>query len=375
MRKERDVRVLHVDTGTGWRGGQQQVLWLLEGCRDLEIEQMLLAPAGSPLAERARQSGIPVTELSTRALALENLRAVRRLASEFDLAHAHDAHAHSLLCAANPFRGSAAPRLVVSRRVGFPIGSRGRFKYRVPAMYIAVSEFVRWRLIAAGVPEKKIHVVFDGVRVPLELPGEAVREEARRRLGLTEDDFIIGMLSSFAPEKLLEAGLELLQELPDSTHLWLGVPSGEPDPESGGAALLATARRLGLEERFQIVPVGENPGRFLASLDLFLYLSRMEGLGSAILLAMAYGLPVVASKVGGIPEIICHGQTGVLVDEESEDQMAAAIQFLRGSPQTRDRMGMASRQFVFAHASSDRMVAQTVLLYQGLLQGSREPRA
>ena len=121
MIEERSVRILHVDTGTGWRGGQQQVLWLLEGCRDLDIEQMLLAPAGSPLAERARQSGIPVTEISKRALALDNLRAIRRLASDYDLAHAHDSHAHSLLCAASPFKSGAGPPLIVSRRVGFPV--------------------------------------------------------------------------------------------------------------------------------------------------------------------------------------------------------------------------------------------------------------
>ena len=368
------MRILHVDTGTGWRGGQQQVLWLLEGCRDLDIEQMLLAPAGSPLAARARQSGISVTEISQRARALDNLRLVRRLAPDYDLAHAHDSHAHSLLCAVDPFRRGAGPGLIVSRRVGFPIGAVGRAKYRIPAMYIAVSEFVRWRLIDAGVPEEKIHVVFDGVRVPVELPGESVREEARLRHGLSEDDFVMGTLSSFAPEKLLERGLELLQRLPPATRYWLGVPYGERDGSSAGSALQATARRMGLADRFQIVPVGENPGRFLASLDLFLYFSRMEGLGSAILLAMAYGLPVVASKVGGIPEIVHHGQTGVLVDEGLEQGLPAAIRFLMGSPQTRRRMGTAAREFVLARASSDRMVAQTVLLYQGLLQGSRESR-
>ena len=369
------MRILHVDTGSGWRGGQQQVLWLLEGCRDLDMEQRLLAPAGSALAERARAAGIPVAEISNRPLAIENLRAVRRLAPDYDLAHAHDSHAHSLLCAANPFRGGRGPALIVSRRVGFPIGAVGRSKYRIPVMYIAVSKFVRWQLIDAGVSQEKINVVFDGVKVPVDLPGESVRQQSRLRHGLGGDAFVLGMLSSFAPEKLLAQELDLLQQLPASTHFWLGVPNGEPDPGSAGMELLKTARGMGLGDRFQIIPVGDNPGAFLASLDLFVYLSRMEGLGSAILLAMAYGLPVVASKVGGIPEIVAHGQTGVLVGTDSLNDLPAAIQFLMGSPQTRRRMGTAAREFVFAHATSDRMVAQTVLLYQELLQGSREPRA
>jgi glycosyltransferase involved in cell wall biosynthesis len=368
------VRILHVDTGTGWRGGQQQVLWLLEGCRELDIEQMLLAPTGSPLAARARQASIPVTEISPRALSLENLRLVRHLASQYDLLHAHDAHAHSLLCAPSLLRAAARPPLIVSRRVGFPIAAGGRRKYAIPDLYIAVSEFVRWRLIDAGVPRDKISVVFDGVRIPIELPDASVREEARQRRGLGEGAFVMGTLSSFAPEKQLVGGLALLRKLPASTHFWLGVPSGETDSGSAGPSLLAEAQRLGLGDRFRIEPVRESPGRFLASLDLFLYLSRMEGLGSAILLAMAHGLPVVASRVGGIPEIVQHGQTGLLVEEGLEADLPAAIQFLMASPQTRRRMGTAGREFAFAHGSSDRMVAQTVLLYQELLQGSREPR-
>ncbi|MBI3934742.1 MAG: glycosyltransferase family 4 protein [Acidobacteria bacterium] len=369
------MRILHVDTGTGWRGGQQQVLWLLEGCRELEMDQMLLAPAGSPLAGRARQSSIAVAEISKRALALGNLRTVRRLASDYDLVHAHDSHAHSLVCAAQPFQGTASPPLIVSRRVAFPVGSLGRRKYRIPALYIAVSEFVKWRLMDAGVPAEKIQVVFDGVRAPLELPSASVREEWRRRHGVDDDAFVLGTLASFAPEKMLAEELGLLQQLPASAHFWLGVPSRETDSGSAGTALLEAARRMGLEERFQLVPVGENPGAFLASLDLFLYLSKMEGLGSAILLAMVYQLPVVASNVGGIPEIVLHGQTGVLVGDEFERELPGAIQFLIGSPQTRRRLGASAREFVFARASSDKMVAQTVLLYQRLLQGSCEPRA
>ena len=369
------MRILHIDTGTGWRGGQQQVLLLLEGCRELDIEQQLLAPAGSPLAERARQSGIAVAQLSRPGLALENLRAVRRLASETDLVHAHDSHAHSLACAALGFGRRASPPLIVSRRVGFPIGSLGRSKYRFPALFIAVSEYVRGRLMDAGVPAEKIRVVPDGVRAPLVLPGGAVRADFRRRHGAGDDAFVLGTLSSFAPEKLLAEELGLLQQLPVTTHFWLGVPTWEPDPASAGTALIETARRMGLAERFRIVPVGETPGPFLAAMDLFLYLSRMEGLGSAILLAMACELPVVASEVGGIPEIVQHGQTGVLVGEDFEHELPAVLQMLISSTPLRQRMAAAGRQFVFDHATSDKMVAQTVLLYQGLLQGSSELRS
>ena len=369
------MRILHMDTGRGWRGGQQQVLWLLEGCRVLGIEQTLLTPAGSPLAARARQSGVTVSEIAARLLTVENLRAVRRLAPQFDLAHAHDSHAHSLFCAAHPLRGRGRgwPPLVVSRRVGFPIRSLGRAKYRFASRYIAVSEYVRCRLLEAGVPEEKLRVIYDGVRPPPLLPEPEARTEFRRRQRALEGAFVFGTLSSFAPEKLLAEQLDLLKQLPASAHFWLGIPGAEQDSGSAGTALLEAARRDGLSARFRIIPVAEDAGAFLTSLDLFLYLSRMEGLGSAILLAMAHQLPVMASNVGGIPEIVRHQQTGVLVGEDRE--LPAAVQFLMGVPQLRRRMGEAARRFVLAHASSDKMVAQTVVLYRELLQGSTETRA
>jgi len=367
------LRVLHVDTGTAWRGGQQQVLSLLDGSRDLGIVQVLLAPRGSPLASRARQAAIEVIDISPQALALDNLQTLRRLAHQFDLVHAHDSHAHTLVCTALPFASRSSLPLVVSRRVGFPISSLGRAKYRFPAMFIAISEFVRWRLLEAGVPAEKIHVVYDGVHAPAIIPRPSVRAESRRRHGADEKTFVLGTLSAIAPGKLLEKQVRLLANLPPSVHYWLGVPGGESNVDDAGAALLEVARRIGAEKRFQIVPVAQDPSAFLAGLDIFLYLSRMEGLGSAILLAMAYQLPVVASEVGGIPEIVFHCRTGVLVRKSFENELPGAIQFLIGAPHLRREMARAARLWVRAHATSDKMVAQTVVLYQKLLQESGGP--
>jgi glycosyltransferase involved in cell wall biosynthesis len=369
------LQILHVDTGRGWRGGQQQVLWLLDGCRELGLAQMLLSPFGSPLAARTRQAGIEVIEISPQPLALENLRTVRRLARQFDIIHAHDSHAHSMICAALPFGGRSSPRLIVSRRVGFPIGTLGRAKYGFPAMFIAISEFARWRLMDAGVPAEKIQVVYDGVRAPVSLPPPAVRAEMRRRLGIGEESFVFGTLSSFAPEKQLGEELRLLTHLPDSAHFLLGVPAGESDSGEAGAALLDEARRIAAANRFHIVPVAEDPGAILSALDLFLYLSRMEGLGSAVLLAMAYALPVIASEVGGVPEIVRHQQTGLLVGEDYVNELAPVVRFLMGAPRLRAKLAHAAREFVCAHATNDKMVAQTVVVYRNLLQGGSEASA
>jgi glycosyltransferase involved in cell wall biosynthesis len=365
------LRVLHIDTGTGWRGGQQQVLWLLQGAATRGLQQTLLAPADSPLASRARSAGVDVSPLSLSLRSRANWKMVRELARRCDLVHAHDAHAHTLALAAVHLTGRRNPPLVVSRRVGFPIPATGRLKYAAAARYLAVSDHVRWRLLEAGVPAQKIRVVLDGVRPPTSLPGFEVRREFRTRQGAPENAFVIGTLSTFAPEKRLPETLQVMTHLPPEIHFWVGVPAAEPDRDSAGAALLQEAHRRGLEQRFQIIPVPENPGPFLSALDLFLYLSRSEGLGSAILLAMAYGLPVAASAVGGIPEIVRHLVTGVLLDGESLGELPEAIVVLKHSPPLRQRLGAAGRAFVLGHATDDRMVAQTIAIYAELLEESR----
>ena len=392
------MRVLHIDTGSGWRGGQQQVLWLMEALRARGCEQLLLAPADSPLCARVRskeRKDLPVAELTLPAMSLANLQAVRKHRAEFDVVHAHDSHAHSLAALAAIGSSAPPPPLVVSRRVAFPIGTLGFFKYESADAYIAVSDFVRRRLLEARVPDRKIRVIFDGVPPPGAEPSTSssissveTRAEFRARHGADGRTILLGTLTSLAPEKLLEAELDLLAELPASVHFWMAIPSTEraenseatEKTERTASALREYARsrglNVGMEDRFHIFPLGEDAGPFLSALDIFIYLSKLEGLGSAILLAMAHRLPVIANDVGGIPEIVHHQETGLLSDSVPGSELTHAARQLIESPELRLRLGAAAREFVLAHATCDRMAAQTVAVYEELLQGKlvSEPR-
>ena len=374
--RESGVRILHIDTGAGWRGGQQQVLWLLQGLRERGHEQLLLAPENSPLAARVRRDGLPVEELVLPALSLGNVGMVRRLSAGHDILHAHDSHAHSLAALATV--GGPSRPLVVSRRVAFPVGALGLPKYAAADAYIAVSEHVRQELLEAKVPARKIRVVYDGVKVPDCGARSEERAEFRRKHGIDDRTFLLGTLTSLAPEKMVEVEVDLLAELPASVHLWLARPAAARTArtetartEKTEAAVQEYARARGLERRFRIFPLDDGAGAFLASLDVFIYLSESEGLGSAILLAMAHGLPVVANRVGGIPEIVRHQETGLLVSPDPRKDLADAVRLLLDSADLRQRLGAAARQFVLAHATSDIMVAKTAAVYEELLQGSR----
>jgi glycosyltransferase involved in cell wall biosynthesis len=297
------MRILHIDTGREMRGGQWQVLYLMESLRARGHESVLLARPSAPLFDAARLKGLDVRPAG--------LAAVMGLSARMDVVHAHDARAHSMAAFL-----SRAP-LVVSRRVAFPVqrSFASRWKYSRPWHFIAVSEFVKSRLIDAGVPAERISVVYDGV--PLGRPGK----RGNRIVAPAIDD----------PRK--------------------------------GADLLRRAAAVGGFEVDFSTSLKEDLSRGAA---VFVYITHEEGLGSAVLLAMAAGIPVVASRVGGLPEAVAHEETGLLV-ENTPQAVAAAIRRLLDDREAASEMGTAGRRRAEALFGVEAMAGATLQVYHRLL--------
>lgn len=378
------MRILHIDTGTRWRGGQQQLWWLLEGLQRMGLRQRLATTADSELARRAATlagagagGSLEIIHLNAaggRILSFANARIVRDAARGCDLIHAHDAHAHTLAWGAQRLSRGAVPPMIVARRVTFPIPWLGRLKNRYPAWFIAVSEHVRQQLIASGIPPAMTRVVHDGVLLPAQPITPEQRASARQKLKLPEEQFVLGTLSSLAPEKMLDDTLRWVATLPGNFCFLLGVAEAQASSEQA-ARLRELAASLSCTQRFHIVPVGTNATSLLAALDTFIYFSKSEGLGSAILLAMAHGLPVVASRTGGIPEIVEQGETGLLINTAAanwQEMASAAVRRLASDPGERNWFGTRARAYAAAQASSDNMVARTAAIYREILAARAE---
>jgi hypothetical protein len=239
-----------------------------------------------------------------RVEALSVPRAVLR-AGRHEIVHAHDARSHTL----GAFLG--AP-LVVSRRVAFPI--RSRWKYARARKYLAVSEFVKRVLMDGGVPEAKIGVVYDGV--PLLDPAE---------------------------------GSAVL------------APGAQADPAKGTGLAVEAARLAGV--RLELASDFE---RDLHRARLLLYLTHSEGLGSGVLLAMSAGVPVIASKVGGLVEVIRSGENGILVENDPREVAAALRRILDDSVLAR-KLGDAGRQTIVDKFTEEHMVRRTMEVYRQVL--------
>jgi hypothetical protein len=221
------MRILHLDAGREMRGGQWQVVRLIEGLAAAGIESTLLARAGAPIFETARKGGWRVEPLGL-------MRAVK-LAHHHDLIHAHDARTHTLGAIV---RG--AP-LVVSRRVAFPVGSR--WKYGRARRYLAVSQHVKSVLIEGGVREEKISVVYDGVPILETRRGNAILAPANAGDPRKGAPLAVEAARRAGVELKLSADLE--RDLPDAaifvyiTHSE-GLGSGALLAMSAGAAVVAS---------------------------------------------------------------------------------------------------------------------------------------
>ena len=258
-------------------------------------------------------------------------------------------------------------RRVASRRVTFLPGSPARHQFiytRTCHAVIAVSEHVRNMLTAAGVPAENIYVIPDGIEIPSELPSGDERVRQRRLWDLQDDDFVVGHLGAFTPEKGHDTAIEAVrlasEKLPNLRLLLVG-----EGPHEMAARIREQARTIG--NRVQFLGNLEELAGFFSALDVFIMPSRAEGLGSVALLAMAHGRAVIASRVGGLPEVVEEGRTGWLVAPDSPEGMAEAILLAASDGERLRAYGEAGRERAGQYSSAI-MVARTEEVYLHLLK-------
>jgi len=359
-------RIAHIDTGMSLRGGQRQMLMLAEGLRKRGHEQVIVCREGSDVETRAQRNGFPVFALPAHdpghAFGILLWRQQLKTWAP-QILHTHDGRGQTLAWLAS--LGMPTCR-VASRRVTFfpSDGWTYRWKYtRTCHAVIAVSENIRELSVEAGVPRERIVVIPDGIDVPSELPGTAERLRLRASWQCTDEDFVVGLLGASTPEKgqdLAIAAAELLtQRIP---RLRLVLAGDESGSRAGRPTVIADSAG----QRVTRLGVIEDLASLFPGLDLFLMPSRAEGLGSSALWAMAYALPVVATRVGGLPEIVADGETGWLIPPGSPQALADAIDLASHDRAELADFGRRGRQKVEAF-SADIMTSRTEDLYRGLL--------
>jgi len=265
--------------------------------------------------------------------------------------------------------GSAAaalakvPLRVISRRVDFRLRDNyfSYLKYTKDIdVLIAVSQNVKEVLIEGGVNPEKIKVIPDGIDYTL-FEEATSNDYLRRELSFEKDDFLVGIVAHLADHKghkyLIKATQILKEKAPKIKVIIVG--SGPLRME-----LDKQAKEIEVEDIVFFLGFREDIPQILASLDLFVLSSYLEGLGSSIMDAMASRLPVVATNVGGIPEVVVHEETGLLVPPRRSTSLAKAILRIYENRDLGKKLGQKGYELVHRKFSAEAMANKIILEYE-----------
>ena len=358
------MSLFHIDAGKEWRGGQRQALFLVKELKKKGYPVQIVVQPESPLHQKASEAGLPVLPL--RMKSEFDLGAIFRLSRAMKrrqcrLAHFHDAH--GLAVGAAAARRADVPLRFISRRVDFPLKksffSRRKYTKDVDAI-IAISEGVKKVLLDSGIPSSLIHVIPSGIDFS---PFEEVtsRDFLRREFSFAQDDYLVGIVAALEDHKghtyLIQASQILREQAPKVKIIVVGTGSLRME-------LDRQAHEIGVDDIVFFLGFREDVPRILASLDLFVLSSHREGLGTSLLDAMASWLPVVATQAGGIPDVVIHQKTGLLVPPRDPVALAQAILTLYRDQELAARFGQQGHEVVHQMFSAEAMAEKIINLYE-----------
>lgn len=366
--------MLHLISSGGMYGAEAVILSLMRELNHSAEHECALAVFHHPdqpqpaLYEAALVAGIDPRQLHLLPcrgqLDLGVGARLRELAAGADVLHAHGYKAD--IYSAVAWRGPR-PALVSTCHTWYDndvavriYGALDRWVLRRFDGVVAVSAEVRQRLLTAKVADARVRLIRNGVA--LDALGAAGRQRTERSAAQPQGESLrIGLVGRLAPEKgvdvFLRAAAILVREHP---QLRFDVAGEGPERPLLEAAVLA----LGLERHVTLSGSVQDMPAFYASLDILVSASRQEGLPVALLEGVASGLPVVATRVGAVPEVVVPEVTGVLVEPESPELLAAAIARLISSPGLRTSFGQKGQQRVTAEFSAARMTADYLAMYR-----------
>ncbi|MCY4539598.1 MAG: glycosyltransferase [Chloroflexi bacterium] len=371
------MRVAHVIKVTRISGAERHLLVLLSALRrhDVDAHLLILVEVDKPMEDMvsaAKDRGIPLRRLTIHSdYDLTLLFKIRRALREIkpDLVHTHLIHAD--------LYGLFAAKLAGIRTV---ISSRHNDdQFRFHPIWQRISPVI-WRLTSGGIaisaaikdfmievedaPQEKITVVHYGLEHKWVADEElrASRQDLTAELRLDSDALLLGMVCRIVEQKGIAYALRACQQIRDRFPTANLIIAGDGDLRP---QLEALARELGIDANVHWLGWRSDAVKLIGAFDVLLMPSLWEGFGLVLLEAMSRRVPVIANRVSAIPEIVIHGETGLLVEARDVDALAAAMTRLLDDHALRHHMGLLGAARLEERFSVDRMVSGTVGVYKG----------
>jgi len=335
------MQVLQLVSEKTWRGGEQQVAYLLEELRSLGITCHVCCRKGSAFEAYCIKNNfphiaLPFTKIFPVPTALKLKEYINK--HHIELMHLQASHAHTIGVLAHLLGANC--ELVLSRRVEFPIGasflSKYKYNYKGIKRIICISKRVR-EVLAQSIEDKsKCVTIYDGINLDRFKALPTIKMDyLRRTYNIPQHKLLIGNVSAIDVHKdyftFLEMAKLLKEQGVDATYFAIG--SGKLEQE-----VKKYAAELGLANNVIFTGFINNVHQVLPELDYFVFTTIREGLGSTVLDAFASRVPVVASAVGGIPEMVHDSITGMLAPIKQPAKFAEKVQQLIQNPELREQI-------------------------------------
>jgi glycosyltransferase involved in cell wall biosynthesis len=360
------ITILHTESSLGWGGQERRTIRELTSLSRERYRPLLACRPESKIGEKALARGLEVEYVNMRGnfdpIAVAHLIRLYRRCS-VDIVHTHST-ADSWIASTAGKLSSRRPVVVRTRHLSCSFNNRMIYNFMADQV-ITVGESTRQYMIhEKGIDERRVLTIPTGVDLTVFNP-DRFRDDLRKELGISPETPVFGTLAVFRKLKghhyLLEATKEILHFCPGAKLLLVGAGPQEKN-------LLRIIEEEGLGPSVILPGFRDDAPQVLNTLDVFVFPSLEEALGTAVLEAMAMKRPVVATRVGGIPEVVQEGKTGYLVEPGNPGAIAEKVIPLLQDKDLCLKMGSQGRRWVEAYYDNRLMVQRIEQLYQRLME-------
>jgi len=365
----KNLKILHVSTAISWRGGEQQIEYLIEGQIQNQCLPYLFCASQSEMEKHAKDKGFHCfSHPKKSSLDIKFVQALAKRIKSLapNLIHAHDSHAHTFVVLAFVFYRIKLP-IVLHRRVDFPVSNNlfSKFKYNFKHIkkIICVSDLVKNILDESLVDKNKSVTVYSGIDFKRFESDNSL--DLRMKLKVPSDAYLIAHIGALEQQKdyftFIYSSIEVLKQTKNTQIYFVGFGEG-----SQRQKLEQIILESGFQDRILLPGFFPHIQGLLSQLNQILFTSEMEGLGTSLIDAMYAHLPIVASRVGGIPELITHKDHGLLCGVRDVNAFVSSTIYLYENESIRNTIALSAQQKA-KKFSKQNMVQGVMEVYKEIL--------
>ncbi len=362
------IKVLHVLSDTNIGGAGRYLFNLLSSMDNNRFEVVVACPCDGELEKQLKSKGIKVFTLEGGESSI-NLGHIKKLRQIISREKADIVHTHASFAGRIAGRMSGGCKVVMTRH-GLGSGKNGLIKRTVTTLVsklftdriIAISRAVKISLIDSGVPADMITIIHNGIDLS---KFDKVEGTLRNELGVAPDTPIVGIVARLVPEKGYEYAINAFYHVLKVYPLARLVIVGDGPLEE---SLKNMCVKLGIKDSVIFMGYRQKVENLEADFDVFVLPSISEGLGLALLEAMALGKPVIATATGGIPEVVKHEVNGVLVPPGNDVCLAERMIEILSDKERAEALGLEAQKTVNEKFDSKTMIEETQKVYMEIFQ-------